>query len=172
MEGWGVCGDVSFFDGVIGYAEAHEELKGAFLAFLSGVMLSTVLPLNDRLEECITDSSADVEQRRLVYSYFGNTSKGFFTMFELTLGDWVPATRVLHDNVSEWPGPLLLLYQSVVTFAVIRVISGIFLHGTLPVAGSDDDLMGAQKERQMRKTVMKMPQLFVKWVPVPVTTDE
>merc|ERR1711920_222442 len=93
--------------------------------------------------------------------YFGTTSRSFLTMFELTLGNWVPVTRALVESVSEWYLPILLLYQVVVTFAVIRVITGIFMHETFQVAGSDDDLMIAQRERQIKKNKQKMEHLFM-----------
>mmetsp|Transcript_79574 Transcript_79574/g.257730 ORF Transcript_79574/g.257730 Transcript_79574/m.257730 type:complete len:371 (-) Transcript_79574:61-1173(-) len=127
---------------------------------LGFIMGGCALWLNYMLEPYILDTSENISDRIAVYTYFGTFSRSFLSMFELTLGNWIPITRTLHEKVTEWFCPIILLYQSVVVFAVIKVITGIFLHETFKVAGSDDDLMIAQKARQMRKHVQKMKLLM------------
>mmetsp|Transcript_50987 Transcript_50987/g.157815 ORF Transcript_50987/g.157815 Transcript_50987/m.157815 type:complete len:536 (-) Transcript_50987:96-1703(-) len=127
---------------------------------LGFIMGGCALTLNYLLEPYVLDTSEHISDRIAVYTYFGTFSRSFLSMFELTLGNWIPITRTLHEKVTEWFCPIILLYQSVVVFAVIKVITGIFLHETFKVAGSDDDLMIAQKARQMRKHVQKMKLLM------------
>merc|ERR1711920_449139 len=50
--------------------------------------------------------------------------------------------------------------MGVVGFAVVNVISGVFMHETFKVASSDDDLMVVQKKRATEKHVMKMRNLL------------
>jgi len=76
------------------------------------------------------------------------------------LASFAPVTRMLHDNVSEWYGALLVLYKLAIGFAVIRVISGVFLHETFKCAQMDDDLMIKNRERTKRRFRQKMTGLF------------
>jgi len=78
------------------------------------------------------------------------------TMFELTLGNWIPVCRFLMENIDHWYGCVIILYKMVVGFAVIRVISGVFLHETFKSAASDDELMIMQKKRIQQKHTQKM----------------
>merc|ERR1719409_1397492 len=82
------------------------------------------------------------------------------TMFELTLGNWAPVSKLLVNNVNEWYGFFILLYKLAVGFAVVKVITGVFLHETFKVASTDDDLMIVQKQRDHAKHVDKMSRLF------------
>merc|ERR1719464_1911837 len=81
-------------------------------------------------------------------------------MFEITDGNWIPVTRFLHEEVSEWYGPLMLIYRCLIGFAVMNVLRGIFLHETFKVASSDDELMMMQQQRKVKKHVEKMQKLF------------
>merc|ERR1712070_648351 len=83
------------------------------------------------------------------------------TMFEVTLGNWVPACRLLVEVVSEVWSPLFMIYLCVVGFSVVKVITGVFLHETFKVAGSDDELMIMQKERVTQKHRHKMQRFLM-----------
>eukprot|EP00404_Azadinium_spinosum_P045945 CAMPEP_0180804022 /NCGR_PEP_ID=MMETSP1038_2-20121128/61233_1 /TAXON_ID=632150 /ORGANISM="Azadinium spinosum, Strain 3D9" /LENGTH=159 /DNA_ID=CAMNT_0022844425 /DNA_START=148 /DNA_END=627 /DNA_ORIENTATION=- len=87
-------------------------------------------------------------------------TRAMISMFELTVGNWVPILRFLHDRVNEWFGLALLVYRCFVGFAVMKVITGVFLHETFKVAASDDDLMIRQKQRDSAKHLKKMRLLF------------
>merc|ERR1711862_266990 len=54
----------------------------------------------------------------------------------------------------------MLSYQSCMCFAVLNVIRAIFLHETFKVAGTDDDLMIMQKQRQIREQTDKIERFF------------
>jgi len=60
------------------------------------------------------------------------------------------------EDVSEWLCLFALVYKLVVGFAVIRIISGVFLHETFKSAATDDVLMVMQKKRLMEKHARKM----------------
>ena len=65
-----------------------------------------------------------------VFEYYGNFSRSLVSVFEICLGNHAPPVRVLMENVSEWFGPILLLYRLLVDFAVVKIINGVFLHET------------------------------------------
>merc|ERR1712137_576271 len=82
------------------------------------------------------------------------------TMWELTLGNYAAIGRVLVDDVSEIYGFVVIMYKVFVGFAIIRVISGVFLHETFKIAASDDELMIVQKKRAQQKHARKMQRLM------------
>eukprot|EP00929_Paragymnodinium_shiwhaense_P067717 TRINITY_DN3404_c0_g1_i1.p1 TRINITY_DN3404_c0_g1~~TRINITY_DN3404_c0_g1_i1.p1 ORF type:complete len:621 (+),score=122.72 TRINITY_DN3404_c0_g1_i1:99-1961(+) len=123
------------------------------------VMLCSALLLNFTMEGYIKDESLPDDIRLKAFEYFGTFSRTFLTMFELTLANWVVVARFLYE-VDEWFIIPILMYQSIVTFAVINVIRGVFLSETIKVAASDDELMIMQKQRQVRKHTEKMEALL------------
>merc|ERR1712048_322325 len=95
-----------------------------------------------------------------MYEYFGTFARSMLSMFEITLGNWGPITRFLCEKGIEWYTPFLLIYHCIVAFAIVTVIRGIFLHETFQVAANDDELMIMKKERQTKKDLAKIKQLF------------
>lgn len=147
-------------------------LVGSITASVSALLWSSVilmlvqtimgLLLNQLLESYMTDTSKPLAKREAVFAYFGTFSRTMLTMFEITLANWVPVCRLLNDNVREAYGLLIVLYRYTVGFAVVKVITGVFLHETFQVASSDDNLMVIQKQRNTEKYVRKMKLLFCK----------
>merc|ERR1712176_1387821 len=115
---------------------------------------------NSMLGDFIEDESHPEEDRLQTYLYFGTFSRAMITTFELALANWGPICHFLVDNVGEWYGHVILLYKLGVGFAVVNVISGVFLHETFKVASSDDELMVVQKKRNNKKHVVKMKKLL------------
>merc|ERR1719498_9509 len=101
-----------------------------------------------------------MEKRKELFRYFGTFTRSLFSMFELTLGNWVPIARVLGELVSQWFLMLSLLHKLTMGFAAIGVINGIFVQETFKVAQGDDTIMLMQKERQIRIHTKKMKQFF------------
>merc|ERR1719499_2507207 len=81
-------------------------------------------------------------------------------MFELTLGNYITVSRLLVEDVSDRYMLPMLAYKLFMGFAVVRVISGVFLHETFKVASTDDDLMVVQKSRALAKFRAQMEKLF------------
>merc|ERR1719329_355323 len=81
-------------------------------------------------------------------------------MFEMTLGNWVPVTRLLTDSVSQWYLPVFLGYKLIVGFAVLKVVTGVFINETFNTAKNDDELMVMQRTALSKLYKKKMKQLF------------
>lgn len=81
-------------------------------------------------------------------------------MWEVTLGNYAAISRTLVNDVSELYGYVITVYKVVVGFAIIRVISGVFLHETFKTAAMDDELMIVQKRRTQQKHARKMARLM------------
>lgn len=115
---------------------------------------------HNMLTDRLTDENTPLEARREIFNYFGTFSRSMISMFELTLANWPKICWVLVNEVSEWYGIVVLIYKVVVGFAVVIVVTGVFLHETFKVASSDDELMLVQKQRQTKSHVRKMERLF------------
>jgi len=108
----------------------------------------------------LMDTDIDPVQRQLVFSYYGTFTRSVLTMFEITLANWGPPCRVLVDNVSELYSGLFLIYRCLVGFAVLNVISAVFIQQTLKVAQADNDVMIMQKQKAQEDYTRKLRQLF------------
>jgi len=112
------------------------------------------------VEPYVRNSDIHMDERLTAFSYFGTFTRSMLTIFELTLGNWVPATRYLVDEVSEWFSPCMMMYRAVVGEAVVRIMTGVLICETFKVANSDDEMMIIQRERLLRNHAQKMTALF------------
>merc|ERR1719491_2685380 len=83
-----------------------------------------------------------------------------FTLFEMTIGNWTPSSRLLSETVSEWYVFFILAHQCCISFAVVMVITAIFLQETFKVAETDNSIMMRQHERHLEVHTKKMKDLF------------
>jgi len=109
----------------------------------------------------ILDDSRVMETRRSLFSYFGTFTRGTLTMFEVTLGNWVPSCRLLYDNVSGWFGLVYILYRCCFMFAIVRVITAVFIAETTRCANNDDELALQKKHVQKEQYCAKLKEVFV-----------
>jgi len=99
--------------------------------------------------------------RAEVFKYYGSFARSFLTMFELTLGNWMPPCRALVEHVNEWYMIFFLTHKFVIGFSVTSVITAVFIQETFNVATSDDQIMLNNTTRAMRKHEKKMTDLFI-----------
>lgn len=128
---------------------------------LFSLMMAFALLLNQLLVNYVVeDSSASMEVRQTCFMYFGTFSRSVLSMFEVTLGNWIPIARFLVEDVSELFVVFTLCYKLIFGFAVLAVINGCFIKETFKVAESDDQLMILQKENETRIHLAKMMKLL------------
>jgi hypothetical protein len=109
----------------------------------------------------VKDSSNALEARELVFMFYGTFSRSMLTMFEVTIGNWMPPCRALTENVSEWFMILFLFHKLILGFSVVNVIQGVFVQETFKVASTDDSIMLMQRERAQKCHLKKMKALFM-----------
>jgi len=142
------------------------SIKGSLSVLLWSTILMFVvqmliaLILSTLLETYLLDGSKPEAERHAVYSYFGTFTKGMLTMFEITLANWIPVCRALAEHVSEWYVIFALIHKFIIGFAVVMVITGVFLQETFKVASTDDTIMMNQKQRAIKTHTKKMSVLF------------
>jgi len=110
----------------------------------------------------MTDTDNLLEDRLILFDYFGSFSKSMVTMFELSLGNWVPVCRFLMQAFGEWYASIFIIYKLVVGFGVLKILGSIFLHETFKTAASDDSIMILHKRRLQQKHAIKMKRFLLK----------
>jgi len=144
---------------LIGSIKASLHCLTWSLILLFVIQLMASLFLQHMLEEYFQSDAEPFDKRSEVFRYFGTFSKSFLSMTELTLGNWIPPTRAVVDNVSEWWTFFFLFYIAVVGFTIVRVMNGVFMPHTFHVASTDDNIMVMQKQLKIASHVRKMTKL-------------
>jgi Ca2+-binding EF-hand superfamily protein len=95
-----------------------------------------------------------------VYEYYGTFTRALLTLFEISLGNFIPVTRLVATNVTEAYVVFAMLHKFSVGFAVIMVITGIFVQETMSVAKTDNTIMLNLKKSATRMHIKKMKSFF------------
>jgi len=122
--------------------------------FLLIQMMVALLLTNLLAEYYLQDVNEPLGNRQTVYTYFGTFSRSMFSMFEITLGNWPPMSRILSEHVSEFFMFFGVLHKLTVGFAFVGVVNGVFMQETFKVAATDDGIM-LRAKKLMIKTHMK-----------------
>jgi len=118
------------------------------------------LLLQKLVEPYVVDSNNPIDRRLQVFMFYGTFSRSMLTMFEMTLGNWMPPCRALVENVSEWFMLLFVAQKLVIGFSVVSVINAVFVQETFKVATSDDRIMLMVKQRARRTHLAKIRDLL------------
>jgi len=97
----------------------------------------------------ITDPAVPIETRIFLFDNFGTCFQAYISMFELTM--W-PGAIAKYRRLYEEVHPLIALffvgYSIIVTFAVVRVITAMFLKATLAASNADEGHEAKLKENR------------------------
>jgi len=144
-----------------------QSIKGSVSAvgwsmcvLLLGEMMFAVV-LNLLMSTYWESEQHDIEDREVLFSYFGTFTKSLLTMIEMLLGNWYTITRVL-TGFNELFMLFGVCHQLVFGFAVIEVISGVFLNETFKVAALDDSIMLNEVRRATKAERAKLTEFFLK----------
>jgi hypothetical protein len=144
-----------------------QSIKGSVSAvgwsmcvLLLGEMMLAVV-LNLVMSTYWEDENYPLEDRKLLFSYFGTFTKSLLTMIEMLLGNWYTITRVL-TGFNELFMLFGVCHQLAFGFAVIEVISGVFLNETFKVAALDDSIMLNEVRRAAKAEKAKLTEFFLR----------
>jgi len=158
-----LLGMISVFDSLYLMTTA---IKGSIYILVWAVLVLCVVEmsiaclLQASVENWLRDGKLEQKAAYEVYMHFGSFARSMLTMFELTLGNWIPPTRALVENISEWYLLFFLMHKFIIGFSVVSVITGVFIQETFKVATSDDQIMLNNKRRAMKEHKSKMQKLF------------
>lgn len=138
---------------------SSQHALGWSLSILYTTMTCMGLLLNQLLYGYLSDPSLDEGDRRAIFDYFGTYTRMIITMFELTLGNWAPPSRLLM-KMSHWWGMIVAIYRCVFCFCIVHVVAAVFISETNRVA-SDDEVMMLRKNRTDQKTARVLEELFL-----------
>jgi len=130
------------------------------LCLLTVIQCIAGMILSSMVRDYIMDESQDLLKRAAVFKYYGTFTKSMLTMFEVTFANWAPACRVLVDNINEWYTLFFLLYRCTVGFAVLGVISAVFIQQTMRTADRDMEILLARKRTEQEDYTGLLRQLF------------
>ena len=127
----------------------HASLEVLFwsLCLLAVIQCIAGMLLAQSLQSFLANDSNDEDVRKEIFRYFGTFTGTLLTMFEVLMANWAPPCRVLVDHVSEWYSLGFIVYRCLVGFAVLNVVSAVFLQQTMKVAAADQEV--ALQQRQM-----------------------
>eukprot|EP00931_Biecheleriopsis_adriatica_P045096 TRINITY_DN25845_c0_g1_i1.p1 TRINITY_DN25845_c0_g1~~TRINITY_DN25845_c0_g1_i1.p1 ORF type:complete len:549 (-),score=86.14 TRINITY_DN25845_c0_g1_i1:99-1745(-) len=121
------------------------------------------LTLGTLLEDYILDESMPYEWRFWVWKHYGSSHSAIYSMYEVTLaGCWPNYVRPLIENVSGAYAVFFATYVALVCFAILRVISAIFLKETLTAAQADQDIVMQERMSKKEKYSTKLHIAFLK----------
>jgi len=135
-----------------------------YILFWTIVVLTLVLMLCALVLQAACESymvGEDVQERReQVFMFYGTFVRSLLTMFEITMGNWMPPCRALVENFSEWFMIFFVLHKLIIGFSVLAVMNGVFMQETFKVANHDDYIMLLHRERAIKTHTRKMRALF------------
>eukprot|EP00929_Paragymnodinium_shiwhaense_P119877 TRINITY_DN9178_c0_g2_i2.p1 TRINITY_DN9178_c0_g2~~TRINITY_DN9178_c0_g2_i2.p1 ORF type:complete len:621 (+),score=101.61 TRINITY_DN9178_c0_g2_i2:86-1948(+) len=123
------------------------------------IMCSAALVSHTLILNYINDESLSLEVRHEAYIVFGSFVRSFLTIHGLTFSLDINAAWVVFE-LNEWFAVPLLMYQILVSFAVIKVIEAVFLQETIKLAATNDDLVIMEKNRWEAMQETKVRALF------------
>merc|ERR1719282_1832876 len=108
------------------------------------------------VEFYFNNDTLPINERKEIYRYFGSFTTSLFSMFELTLANWPPISRMLYENVSQWFILITILHKLTIGFAVVGVINAVFIQETFNAAQEDDEIMLRRAQNASRTHARKM----------------
>ncbi|CAJ1460073.1 unnamed protein product [Effrenium voratum] len=131
------------------------------MVLLGIFMIMGALMMGNLLQEFIADSSQSMEDRLWVWNRYGTAYRATYTLFEVTFaGNWPTSARPVLDKVSHLFVIFFALYITIVVFAVIRVISAIFLKETFDAAANDAEQLVRDRLKMKAEYVDKLEGVF------------
>jgi len=158
-----VLKDLSIIDTLFLLIRSIRACIGVFIwtyGLLLLVQLAVALMMCQSLGQHMSSSSMPDNSKKEVFLFFGTFSNSLLTMFEIALANWSPAARVLTEHVSEWYVIFFLIYRCGVLFAMMSVITAVFVAETNRNLSNDDRVALATKHKQKQAFCVKLKELF------------
>ncbi|CAJ1415019.1 unnamed protein product [Effrenium voratum] len=146
------------------------------MLLLTTFLVASALFIGNLLQSFIEDRSQVLEDRLWVWEHFGTAYRSCYSLFEITFaGNWPVIARPVMNKVSHGFVAFFVLYITVIAFALIRIITAVFLkelvsggrvpprgrrgkgggEDTLDMAANDAELLMSEK---MKKKALKEDQ--------------
>ncbi|CAK9000774.1 Ankyrin repeat domain-containing protein 17 [Durusdinium trenchii] len=129
---------------------------------LLGIFMSMgALILATLLQDFLLNQTYPLEEWIWIWNRYGTAYKALYTLYEITFaGNWPVNVRPVLESVSQYYVIFFILYITIIVFAVIRVISAIFLKDTLDAANNDAEQAVVERLQSKKKYVDKLEAIF------------
>jgi len=138
---------------------------GALLWCMLLIMFTQVvatLCLHFLLAGVYDDLSIPENVRQSIFERFGTTARTMLTMFQVIFSNWSQPCWLLVLNVSEWYGLFFVLYRCVLGFALLKVVSSMFIAETHKICKHDVEIADLKKKSDSERHKRDLRQLFRK----------
>merc|ERR1740121_2639274 len=112
------------------------------------------------LDSFIRDPNQESEVRRDTYMKWGTFYRSYISMFEITLANWGPQCWFLVNKVHALWGVFFILWKCCIGFAVVQVITSVFIQHTFKTASRDEGIMIADKAKANEVYLKHLDNLF------------
>ncbi|CAE7271772.1 Scn11a [Symbiodinium natans] len=124
-------------------------------------MAMGALMLGNLLQSFVDDDEQNIDDRQWIWTHYGTAYRALYTLFEITFaGNWPTNTRPVLEKVSHGFAIFFICYITLVVFAIIRVISAVFLKDTLDAAQNDAEALVVDKIHKKAEFVVKLEGIF------------
>jgi len=140
----------------------HASLQAMAYSFVMVLVIQIVagMFMCQTLQPYIQDEGHPVKTREEIFMFFGTFSRTMLTMFEISLGNWVVPCRALTEGVDEMWMLWFLVYRCMFCFALMRVITAVFITETNRVLANDDELTLMKQRREQMEYTKKLTNMF------------
>lgn len=114
------------------------------------------------LNDFLASPDGDLKLKREVFHFFGRWTYSMLTMFQIVIapGGWIKIGRILIFQVSPFYAVFFIPYVWGVTFAMVRIITAIFLKEAMSAAAMDDQISTQEHIRKRRHETKRLKQIF------------
>jgi len=134
---------------------------GWAMVLLSVCIMMGGLTMGTLLQSFIIDESKSLSDRLWIWLHYGTAYRAMYTLYEITMaGNWPTYARPVLETVDHAYVLFYLFYITLIVFAVIRVISAVFLSQTLEAANSDAEMMVQDRLQKKAAFVAKLEGVF------------
>ncbi|CAJ1390979.1 unnamed protein product [Effrenium voratum] len=153
-----------FFKGLRGLVKACQCCLPSLcwsMVLLAVFMCMGGLIMGNLLQDFIKDETQSLEDRQWVWQRYGTSYRATYTLYEITFaGNWPTNARPVLEKVNQGFVVFFLLYVTIIVFAVIRVISAIFLKDTLDEAHNDAQQLVMDRLKKKADYIQRLEGLF------------
>jgi len=131
------------------------------MVLLTIFMLVGALTIGNLIQDYITNPHVNREDRIWLWEHYGTAQRSLYTIYEITFaGNWPVNVRPVLSGANRAFAFFFLAYVTIIVFAILRVITAVFLKDSLDAAQSDAE---HQLKVQMRKRTLytrKLDEMF------------
>jgi len=115
----------------------------------------------DLVAQLIGDETVDDDLRIWAWTHYGTSLRATYTMFEITMSGCWPNNVKPFVEAGYWGYVwFFMIYVTLVVFAVIRIITAMFLKETLDAANNDAEIIICDRQRKKQGYLKKLKGVF------------